>query len=85
MPEFSTSTPISDYSQAVWRLATFEVSQKHTFEQLALAVSIVADIFWYSEAKVRHDVQRAVRSVSREDISPARRRYVAGAMRRAVY
>lgn len=85
MPEFSTSMPITEYRQAVWQLAKFQVSHKHTHEQLALAVSIVADIYWYSEAKVRHDVDRAVRSVSAEDVSPARRRYVSGAMRRAVY
>ncbi len=77
--------PIAEYRQAVWRLTEFEVSGKYTADQLALAVSIVADVFWYSEAKVRHDMQRAVRSISRDDVSPSRRRYVTGAMRRAVY
>ncbi len=82
MPEFTTSEPIVDYRQAVWRLATFELLQKHTPEQLALAVSIVADIFWFSEAKVRHDMQRAIRSVSLE---PKPRRRPWGHERRAVY
>lgn len=82
MPEFSTSTPISDYSQAVWRLATFELLKKYTPDQLDLAVSIVADIFWFSEAKVRHDMQRAIRSVSLE---PKPRKRPWGHERRAVW
>lgn len=81
MPDFVTSTPISDYQQAVWRLATFECLQKYSPEQIALAVSIVADIFWYSEAKVRLDVARAVKSVSRE---PKARRRPCGSERRWV-
>jgi len=72
MAEFSTSMPIADYQQAVWRLAEWEVSEKYTPEQLALALSMVADIFWYSEAKVLHDTKRAARAVSRET-KPRRR------------
>jgi hypothetical protein len=81
MTEFSTSSPISTYEQAVWQLAKFELVQKHTPDQLALAVSIVADVFWFSEAKVRHDVQRAIRRVSAEP-KPRKRPY--GYERRAV-
>jgi hypothetical protein len=63
MAEFSTRAPLATYEQAIWRLAQFEVSARYTSVQLELAVQIVADMFWLSDAKILHDVKKAARSV----------------------
>ncbi len=50
--------PIETYEQAVLRLVSYRVSERHTEEALKLALQIVADLFWVSDAKVGHDVRR---------------------------
>lgn len=80
--EYTTSMPISDYDAAVRRLIKCKISEKFSDEQLALAVTIVADIFWFSEAKVRHDMGRGVRAICQE---PKPRRRPWGYERREVW
>lgn len=68
--------PLSTYEQAVWRLAQYEVGQANTLGQMDLAIQIVADLFWLSEAKVRSDAQKAARSVAANAFAPRRARAV---------
>lgn len=64
MPEFSTRTPLSTYEQAIWRLAQWEASERYAPDQMELAVQVVSDVFWLSDAKVRFDMKKAVRSLA---------------------
>lgn len=54
--------PLATYEQAVWRLVQFAAAGK-SVEQTDLATQVVADLFWFSESKVRHDVSKALRSL----------------------
>lgn len=74
----ATREPLATYEQAINRLSFFEVAQGHTPEQLNLAVQIVADMFWFSDAKVRHDMQKATRALD-VAVAPRRRRSVGAA------
>ena len=55
--------PVADYERAIWRLVEKQVSENHSEAELAIAVELVADIYWVSDAKVRHDIQRGARSL----------------------
>lgn len=69
--------PLATYEQGIWRLAKWHTTEGYTSEQLDLAVQVVADVFWLSDAKVRHDMQKAVRSLDHAVAPyPARRRRV---------
>lgn len=56
--------PVSTYDQAIWTLVKWDVAEAHLPDQLNLAVMMVADVFWVSEAKVRNDLNRYRRSVA---------------------
>ncbi len=60
--------PIRSYEQALWRLTQAEVSERYTGAQLDLAVELVADVFWVSDKKVRHDLEKRVRGVVRDTL-----------------
>lgn len=48
---------IADYEQAVWRLVTaYEASGRRVTDDLALAVEIVADIYWCRDSRVWRDI-----------------------------
>lgn len=66
--------PLATYEKAVWRLAQYDLGEGYTPDQLDLAVQIVADVFWLSDAKVRHDLKKAVRSIAANVAAPARAR-----------
>ncbi|WP_143515573.1 hypothetical protein [Pseudooceanicola marinus] len=50
--------PIHEYDQALWRLVQFVVSERYSRIELSLAIQIVADIYWVSEAKVVSDMNK---------------------------
>lgn len=70
----ATRDPIATYEQAIRRLVRFLVAEKCTPEQLDLAVQIVADIWWLSDEKVRHDMQKSSRELYQDAPKPIRRR-----------
>jgi hypothetical protein len=72
----ATREPLATYEQAVWRLAQYEVGQANTLGQMDLAIQIVADVFWFSQAKVRNDMEKAARSVASKVHAPRRARAV---------
>jgi len=72
--ELSTRSPLATYEQAVWRLVQMETENGHSPEQIELAVQIVADVFWLSDAKVAYDVKKAARSLGGNVAAPPRHR-----------
>ncbi len=54
---------MSTYEQALWRLVQWQVSERYAYAEFDLAVQIVADVFWLSDAKVRADVEKQVRAL----------------------
>lgn len=72
--ELSTRSPLATYEQAVWRLVRMETENGHAPEQIELAVQIVADVFWLSDAKVAYDVKKAARSLGGNVAAPPRHR-----------
>jgi len=70
--------PIGSYERAVWRLVSFQIADGAADQELDYAVQIVADVFWLSDAKVRHDMRRAAAEID-HSFSPARdKRYSRG-------
>lgn len=62
--------PLRTYEQSLWRLVQWSVSGLHAADKIDLAIQVVADVFWLSDAKVRHDVEKRVRALN----APARSR-----------
>lgn len=70
--------PIATYERAIWRLVGFQNIDQATDDEIEYAVRIVADVFWLSDAKVRHDMRRAAKEID-YSFTPARdRRYTRG-------
>lgn len=56
--------PISTYDEAVRRLVEFRNDPAITDEAYDLAVSLVADVFWTADKRVRRDVVVAARQLA---------------------
>ena len=46
--------PLRNYEQALWRLIEWQVSERVPEGQIDLAIQIVADVFWLSDAALLH-------------------------------
>lgn len=74
----SERNPIATYERAIWRLVCFQTIDQATDEEIEYAVRIVADVFWLSDAKVRHDMRRSAKEID-YSFAPARdRRFTRG-------
>ncbi|WP_029375346.1 hypothetical protein [Oceanicola sp. S124] len=51
-------SPLETYDQALWRLVQYVVSERYSRPELTLAIQLVADIYWVSEAKVVSDMNK---------------------------
>ncbi|MBY5970810.1 hypothetical protein KUV28_00560 [Ferrimonas balearica] len=54
---------LNTYENAIWRIVQYVVQETHGEAEIRLAVQIVADIYWCSDAKVEHDVNNAARGL----------------------
>ncbi|MGQ0610428.1 MAG: hypothetical protein ACT4N9_04900 [Paracoccaceae bacterium] len=59
---FIEREPIATYEQAVWRLC-YHVCSGVPQAETDGAVKIVADVFWFSDEKVRADLSKALREI----------------------
>jgi hypothetical protein len=67
--------PLRTYEQAINRLSFRQVSGRFTETQIELGVQTVADVFWFSDEKVRNDLRKATLAVERMAApAPSRRR-----------
>lgn len=57
--------PLRTYEQAINRLSLRQVSGRFTETQIELGVQTVADVFWFSDEKVRNDLRKATLAVER--------------------
>lgn len=55
--------PVSSYDEAVRRLVQIRCDEAVTDEAYDLAVSLISDIFWITDTRVRRDVIVAVRQL----------------------
>lgn len=60
---FSTREPLATYDQAIWRLAQKVVVGRPQAE-IDGATETVADVFWFSDEKVKHDLSKALLHIS---------------------
>ena len=59
----SNRAPLNTYENAIWRIVQYVVQETHGETEIGLAVEVVADLFWVSDSKVRHDVNKAARGL----------------------
>ena len=55
--------PVGTYDQAIARLVTLRIDESLPDEAYDVAVTIVADIFWATDKRVRADVIKAARDI----------------------
>lgn len=55
--------PVGTYDQAISRLVTIRIDESLSDEAYDVAVTIVADIFWATDKRVRADVIKAAREI----------------------
>jgi hypothetical protein len=55
--------PVATYDQAIRRLVTIRVDASLPDEAYDVAVTLVADIFWATDKRVRGDVIKAAREI----------------------
>lgn len=62
--------PLNTYENAIWRIVQYVVQETHGQTEIGLAVEVVADTYWVSDSKVRHDVNKAARGLGFVPVSP---------------
>lgn len=55
--------PVGTYDQAIGRLVTIRIDESLPDEAYDVAVTIVADMFWATDKRVRADVIKAAREI----------------------
>ena len=59
----SDRSPIITYDDAIRRLVQYRVDESVDDAAYDLAVTLVADIFWFTDVSVRCDVRKAARQI----------------------
>lgn len=55
--------PIATYEKAVWRLVALRADPELSDEAYDLAVTLLADVYWVSDVRVRRDVRKAAHEI----------------------